>query len=196
MQIHDFYRVYLPGEARSDKGIDVFIKMIELLVNQNKSGKFEFVLQLTLNNNDSRSCLISKIQGLAQFSKITIIGSLDSIEYYKQISLADIILLPYKVYTSEGSEGYSARTSGIFSEAVIASKPLIVTKPTWMSFHLKEMQSGIAVNDSSEIELMEALLKITNDFKTYKNNAEKASKKWADTNNSEVFCKSFLKAIK
>ncbi|MFM7575222.1 MAG: hypothetical protein ACKO4S_19185, partial [Snowella sp.] len=55
-------------------------------------------------------------------------------EYLEWLCLSDIILLPYH------ADAYKERTSGIFTECIIAGKIPLVTPNTWMAQELKNYQ--------------------------------------------------------
>lgn len=64
--------------------------------------------------------------------------NLTRIKYKKWLANSDIILLPYD------SKAYKERTSGIFTESVIAGKITVVSPNTWMAkelakYHLEEL---------------------------------------------------------
>jgi hypothetical protein len=75
-----------------------------------------------------------------------VIGSLDPAAYYELISRADLILMPYD------AAQLPLRSSGIFSEAVAASKVVVVPQGTWMSDQLAAGHGSGAVFDSQTPE--------------------------------------------
>lgn len=80
-------------------------------------------------------CLVaaksSQLQSKKGGIKVTLIeDNISRLEYVKWLSKCDFILLPYN------REAYKERTSGIFTESIIAGKIMVVTANSWMAQEL------------------------------------------------------------
>ena len=65
-------------------------------------------------------------------------------EYYHWLGVSQIILLPYNYPAYEG------RTSGIFTECIMAGKTPLVTQKTWMAYELHKYNLAELVIDWQE----------------------------------------------
>jgi len=111
-----------PGSPRLEKGWDIL-----KLITQDAVKEGEKVCFIAADNAD----LIAHPEGI----KVkTIKNHLTRDEYSEYLCLSDIILLPYH------AEAYKERTSGIFTECIIAGKIPLVTPNTWMAQELKNYQ--------------------------------------------------------
>lgn len=109
-----------PGPPRPEKGLE----LMKAFVN-------------SLSEEANKLCVVaaesSRLVSVPGGIKVQLIqDNLTRTEYSKWLCACDIILMPYD------SEAYSERTSGIFTECIIAGKIPIVTKNTWMSKELSK----------------------------------------------------------
>jgi hypothetical protein len=111
-----------PGSPRLEKGWDI----LKLITQDAVKGGEKVYLIATENAG-----LISHPEGI--HIKITK-NNLTREEYSEWLCLSDIILLPYH------ADAYKERTSGIFTECIIAGKMPLVTPHTWMAQELKNYQ--------------------------------------------------------
>ena len=73
--------------------------------------------------------------------------------YAELLAGADVVLLPY------ARRVYFARTSGPFTEALAAGKPVIVTADTWMSEELERHGAGLTFRDGDAADLAGTILR-------------------------------------
>ncbi len=185
--------VYLPGEARVDKGILTLLEAIGLMSEENAFKDYCFTVQYNPLNPDRYTKQVGdQLQQLQKIANIRILSVLDSEAYNAELSNADIVLVNYFALSRNGYEGYYARTSGIFSEAIAAEKPLVTTRGTWMSLQAEQLQSGVSIEDDSAIELKDAIIKLGNSIEVYREKAKAAAKKWVTKHNASSFCNEFL----
>ena len=105
--------------------------------------------------------------------------TLNENDYQELLNCSDVVLIPYDQAI------YHSNTSGIFTEAVGAGKPVIVTKNTWMSYYL-DKASGIEIEYNSE-SLSRAIIKIANDYVNYKKYANIQKNEWIKYHNPNNF---------
>ncbi len=113
-----------PGCPREEKGWDV----IKNLVNSSFKKSDKICLVAAKNSN-----LESTKEGI----EVKVIkDKLTREEYNYWLNVTDIILLPYD------DKAYEERTSGIFTECIIAGKIPLVTDKTWMAYELLKYNLG------------------------------------------------------
>ena len=111
-----------PGSPRLEKGWDILKYIAKEII---KGG--EKICFIATENAD----LLSNPEGI---NIKTTKNNLTREEYLEWLCLSDIILLPYH------TDAYKERTSGIFTECIIAGKIPLVTPNTWMAEELKNYQ--------------------------------------------------------
>ncbi|MDJ0729374.1 MAG: glycosyltransferase family 1 protein [Crocosphaera sp.] len=78
-------------------------------------------------------------------------------EYYHWLGVSQIILLPYNYPAYEG------RTSGIFTESIMAGKTPLVTENTWMASELlKHNLAELVINWEESQQVFEIIRKVVN----------------------------------
>jgi glycosyltransferase involved in cell wall biosynthesis len=165
-------RLYSPGVMRMEKGMKLIFDSLQIIENtkQDLANKLEFVVQI-FGEREKEQFEFYKT-ALAQFKniKITILGSLSSVEYNAQVYAADIILIPYIA-----AQGYQARTSGVLCEAIGAQKIFITSKNTWMENVAQQYNTGVSIMEMPQdfIQALELILNNKDAFQTMANNAKK-----------------------
>lgn len=109
-----------PGSPRPEKGWEILKVITQTVIKEGH--KICFIA--TENSN-----LTAHLDGI-NVKKTQ--NNLTREEYSYWLCLSDIILLPYD------SDAYKERTSGIFTECIIAGKIPLVTPNTWMAQELKK----------------------------------------------------------
>ena len=94
---------------------------------------------------------------------------------------SDVVLLPYS------KDVYHSRTSGPFTEALAAAKPVIVTDGTWMSDQLRSYGSGLTVNDRDSESLMKAMIRTMDQYESFHAKAQHERSRWLSFHNPERF---------
>ena len=138
------------GNARDEKGIFEILEAIRILHRQGYSDRFHFVLQCNDAAKDVADA-IAAFQAERNPNCEFLFETLDSVSYYQHLQSADVVLLPY------WRSIYTARTSGVFMEALSAGKPVIVTRDTWMNDQLAQHGAGVLCNDRDPIDLALAI---------------------------------------
>lgn len=110
---------WLPGIARTDKGVDVLHKLTRWVGDS----------AVTFALAASASAGLQATQGGCKV--IAVPNELSQQEYGSWLSSCDFVILPYV------AQEYAERTSGPFVEAVAAGKPPLVTDGTWMAHELR-----------------------------------------------------------
>ena len=187
---HSQIRLYLPGGARIEKGMNAITGALELLQKNHPEMMKKIVIVLQFFGEKEKDELDALQDRISQLSCEKIfLGKLSSEEYKEQVGLADIILIPYL-----NSRGYKARTSGVLAEAIAACKPFITSKESWMDCQVKNYHSGYAVTDTSADELAAGILHIAQHYQQYKRDALAAKDKWLAFHSKENFVRIFTSA--
>lgn len=122
------------GDARVEKGFQCLPRVImELWSNYVLSGRLNFRLQVNFNSSCQHPSVFmarSQLLGFPREQVELIDSALSSDEYAEFVVSSDVILILYD------SDCYSARSSGVFVEAMMAGKPVVVPAGTWMSKQL------------------------------------------------------------
>ncbi len=180
-------RLYLPGGARIEKGMDAITGALELLQKNHPEMMKKIIIVIQFfgeKEKDELDALKDRISQLV--CEKVFLGKLSSEEYKEQVGLADIILIPYL-----NSRGYKARTSGVLAEAIAACKPFITSKESWMDCQVKNYHTGYAVTDTSAEELAAGIVDIAENYQRYKHEALAAKDQWLAFHSKENFVRIF-----
>ncbi|XTZ12006.1 MAG: glycosyltransferase family 1 protein, partial [cyanobacterium endosymbiont of Rhopalodia inflata] len=132
-----------PGFPREEKGWNIIKKLVAS----------------NLNNTDEICLLAAEKSNLKVTKggiKLKLIqDKLTRTEYNYWLSVSDVILLPYDY------QSYGERTSGIFTESIIAGKIPLVTDKTWMAYELLKYDLGeLIINWEIPEEVFISILRI------------------------------------
>ena len=92
------------------------------------------------HNGDGLPEGLAELKRLEQeaVGRVTLVPErLDEANYSELLRCLDVVLIPYQ------PEGYVEPTSGIFTEALAAAKPVVVPKGTWMARELAASGGGV-----------------------------------------------------
>ncbi|MEW6540774.1 MAG: glycosyltransferase [Bacillota bacterium] len=172
--------IYL-GDAREEKGYCLLPEAIRGILGERKD--IRFVIQSNVSENPSKAVLKTKAE-LSTIGETVVVvdGPLETEEYYKLLSEADAVLLPYCQST------YYGRTSGIFAEALAFGKPVITTADTWMELQIKKYNNcGVTFNGYNAQELKNAIEVFLNNKKDFSIKAKEASMEWKKFYNARTY---------
>ncbi len=184
------YVLYAPGAIRTEKGIRFIAEAFEYMA-QIKHPILDKITLVTQYSETGDVNLNAEIK--ERLKKLPVknifLGNLSTDSYNDQLRTADIMLIPYSM-----AHGYRARTSGIMSETIAASKPFITTKDSWMSIQSEKYDTGLSVSYGSAEEFTEALVALTTNYEIYKEKAVNAKAGWLSYHSKQNFYK-LLKGI-
>ncbi len=134
-----------PGSPREEKGWGIIKKLAHYSGDNTKN------VQLVCAET---SQVVSVNNGL----ELTLVPNyLTREEYYHWLGVSQIILLPYNYPAYEG------RTSGIFTESIMAGKTPLVTKNTWMASELlKHNLAELVINWQESKQVFDTIRKVVN----------------------------------
>uniref|UniRef100_UPI0035B29C79 glycosyltransferase n=1 Tax=Phenylobacterium sp. TaxID=1871053 RepID=UPI0035B29C79 len=178
-------RVVSLGNARDEKGLLELFDAVRLQALRGDAADFAYVLQV----NNATAALQPAIDRFAaeRHPNVALLSApLDSADYYRLLSGADIVALPY------WRDVYEARTSGVLLEAAGAGRPVVCTAGTWMSDQLATTGGGVVCDDRSPQGLAAALAQLRADFDHYAQAAFAAAEPWLRTHNPQSFAERLL----
>ena len=126
--------VYL-GDARTEKGYHWLPRLVSEAAAAGLPVRFTFQSHYNVPGGEPAATAARKQLGsLPPNCRVKLLTEPLTSEAYRQLLLgADIVVIPYD------AEAYSARSSGVFAEALSAGKPVIVPAGTWMAGELSRV---------------------------------------------------------
>lgn len=143
------------GDARAEKGLAALAQAITRLRTHPHGRALRFTLQT--HQASGRDPAVD--QALAELrahpdTRVTLIEQPLSVADYQQLlHQADAILCPY-------ARARYQTTSGPFTEALAAGKPVLVTDGTWMSDQLQQHGAGVVCRDGDAASIADGLLQL------------------------------------
>jgi glycosyltransferase involved in cell wall biosynthesis len=144
------------GPARFEKGVDVLVDAIKLLLHRRSAGgdeaQAQFVIQWNMAISDGAGGTYSVDPALLSDDRVEIImAPLDADAYAEELRRTDCMVLPYR------RASYFARISGVAVEAATAGIPVIFTRDTWCAEFVEKHGAGVGVKDGDAAELANAI---------------------------------------
>ncbi len=184
-------RIFLPGPARHEKGVDRLLDAAKLLADVPLERKFEVTLQwreaFELQDGSRLGPDDVGRYESANVSFRLIREPLSSDAYLQELQNADVIVLPYR------REVYYARISGVAVEAMMLGKPLLFTSDTWIDTVCQQFQLGVAMNDDVA-GLTSTLIMIAKEIPRLQSNAIEKQPAVAEYFSSHEFCVQLMDA--
>lgn len=130
----DPLNVFVPGNARREKGFLETVGAARAFLASSDRGGFRFTIQC---HNPDLACagrvaeFRRDVPGIAWIDR-----PLEDAEYLERLAASDLVLLPYHL------DCYAARTSGIFTEARVAGIPVLTTRGSWAGDRVEREGGG------------------------------------------------------
>jgi len=145
----------------------------------------EFVVQIQHNGYEAET--VAADQMLRQNSQVsTILGSIDIEHYHRVLNHCDAILLPYDPAM------YRWRGSGLFAEAVMYGKPIVVTSRTAMEASARRGECIARTCRFDPVDLARGIAELCENFVPMASEAKHKAQEWSDNNSVRVFCQKIL----
>ncbi len=179
------------GDGRYEKGLLIVLNYILTYKDRDNL----FILQNLFPRGYNKESLNSLKRLEAKLIKdyqntLFVKEPLSSSQYKALIKKIDAFLLPYH------PQSYDKRTSGVFVEAALNGKPMIVSDNTWMAEQVKLLDNGVTLDYcAGASELRSAILKLIGKYKYFSNNAIKVSNLYKKIHSPRNFVKSLLDFI-
>ncbi len=162
------------GEARDEKGFPWLPMLIDWLMESHvRPGKVQFLVQATLNPGPN-PLSIPALELLRRYPPDVVQlagtdGPLSPEDYYKLLTAADIVLLPYDRFR------YRACSSGTLAEVIAGGRPVVVPEGTWLSAN---MPAGGGETFQDFISFVDAVRRVADNFEAYRRVMEAARAGW------------------
>ncbi len=167
------------GSARDEKGFYEILDAIRILHRDGFGEGFHFVLQCN-DPTPEVADAIAAFQAEHLPHCELLVETLSPEAYYRQLHEADVVLLPY------WQSIYTARTSGVFMEALAAGKPVIATRDSWMSDQLAAYGAGVLCDDRNPAVLARAIRQAAADLVPLSARARGSRGRWLAQHNPQA----------
>jgi hypothetical protein len=183
------------GDARAEKGYQHLPNVVEkLLADYTVKNKIKFLIQSNFNIEEGEPAAIIARAKLEKFSgdHVRLLKNpLTPSEYRDLLLESDIVLFPYD------SVAYASRSSGIFTEALVAGIPVVVPEGSWMALQMREVihryQADMSPDASNAVlpksivgmiyqspgSIAECIAEIVTHYAYYRESAKIFSKAWS-----------------
>lgn len=163
------------GEARDEKGFPWLPDLIDELMDAYVlPGKVRLLLQANVsapqyNPRSSQALEKLKRHPRQQVELFGLEAPLSPQEYYRLVSQADVVLLPYD------RNRYRACSSGTLAEAIAGGRPAIVPANSWMS---SQLAPGIGETFHDYESFVAGVKRVIDNYDEYRNKAEAFRSNW------------------
>ena len=166
------------GGARPEKGSHLIPAIVQ---ESRRLGRINFTIQLAneqLPEQDfARLCRLAEEPGI-QIAR----GPLDQIAYRSLLASCDILLLPYDRLC------YRQRGSGIFVEAAVTGRPVVVPTETWMGRQLAAgTVAGTAFDGDDAASIARAVIRASDTLPALAACAQERAADWQRTMTLDAF---------
>jgi glycosyltransferase involved in cell wall biosynthesis len=171
------------GEPRDEKGFPWLPDLVENLRDEYLvPGKARFLVQSNVSQPQYNPHTTPALNRLKRQTKLGVElvarhGPLSPEEYFKLVSRADLVLLPY----CRGA--YRARTSGALGEALAAGAAVVVPEETWLA---DELPPGCGEAFGTFDDFVAAVRRILDDFESYASAAKRHQALWCQRHSPDA----------
>jgi glycosyltransferase involved in cell wall biosynthesis len=164
-----FSHLLFAGAARADKGFSHVVELLNLLAE--KGLDLPLSLQTSGKHYDKYDpetrAALEKIPAIGYPHLKTYPETLSTEAYFAGFTGA-ICLQPYDV------SAFADRISGVTLDGMSMGAPVVTLAGTWMARVVERFQAGVVVDSADPQLLLEAILRIHNDYPRYQANARRA----------------------
>ena len=175
------------GNARTEKGFHYLPKAVDALRSSHiEAGRLRFVIQANANLSLEDDIVARGRRRLRRYAseQVELIDSaLDVPGFQERLFEADIILLPYQ------AEHYRKRSSGILVQALVAGRPVVVPRGTWLS-DCAPPESSVAFDDPED--LANAIATAVERLPDLRQAALRMAPAWRERHSAEMLVKRLL----
>ncbi|HQU43266.1 MAG TPA: hypothetical protein PK867_10665 [Pirellulales bacterium] len=172
------------GEARDEKGFPWLPDLAEALRDDYLApGRARLLIQANVSQPQYNPQSIKALERLGRFSsgEVQLFAAeapLSPVEYYRMVSQADVVLLPYL------NGRYRACTSGVLAEALALGAPPVVPAGTWMADQLPP-RGGETFDDFDSF--VAAVKRVLDHFASYRAAAQAHRPYWREHHSPDAF---------
>jgi glycosyltransferase involved in cell wall biosynthesis len=165
-----FGHLLFAGAARSDKGFDKVVDLVELLAKREE--EIPLSVQTSARHYAKHDAAIAsdvdRLMALEYPGLRVHPQTLEGDAYFRLFHGA-ICLQPYS------REEFAGRVSAVTVDALASGAPIITTAGTWMGDRVEQLEAGVALADLSADALFSAVRRVIADYEHYSENARKAA---------------------
>lgn len=173
------------GSPRREKGFSEIVDAARQLASEEG---IRFVLQI--NDPDVHTADLVRELRQTTTGNVTLIDRrLSPAEYTAALLDADVMLLPYHL------DKYRKRTSGIFCEALVAGRPVIGTKDSWMSAEITAGGNGWLVEEANPGNLADTIRLAAHQFADVWEKSQKLAPRHRETFDGGNFLKGLKRLV-
>ncbi|HEX7446486.1 MAG TPA: hypothetical protein VF306_03010 [Pirellulales bacterium] len=157
------------GEARDEKGFPWLPDLAEALRDEYlEPGRARFLVQANISLPQYNPQSVAALDRLKQFAPAQVQlfaeeAPLSAVEYYRVVSQADVVLLPYL------HGRYRACTSGVLAEALAMGAPVVAPASTWMA---EQLPAGAGETFTDFNSFVEAVKRVIDGYESHRQAAE------------------------
>lgn len=172
------------GEARDEKGFPWLPDLAEALRDDYLApGRARLVIQANVSQPQYNPQSIKALERLKRFSsgEVQLFAAeapLSPVEYYRMISQADVVLLPYL------NRRYRACSSGVLAEALSLGAPPVVPAGTWMA---DQLPTGGGETFDDFDSFARAVKQVLDRFDSYRAAAQRHRPIWRQRHSPDAF---------
>lgn len=178
--------VYL-GDARREKGYHFLPEIVDSLWKDYiATNKIKFTIQSNLSVSGGEIGILTARLELENYpeDKVKLIKHpLKDDSYYQLLADADLLIIPYD------NQSYRYRTSGVFTEALAAGKPVIVPANTWLAKQVDESRAKVYFSSK---EIKANVVEIVKNLDKYTQSAQEFSKGWQQKHSPDALINCLL----
>ncbi|HJV35594.1 glycosyltransferase [Geomonas sp.] len=167
--VHPFRHLLFAGAARADKGFHHVVDVLALLAERRQS--LPVALQTSGDHYDRHDPETGKaLQKLSaiDYPQLMLTPETLSPEAYFAMFEGAICLQPYDV------AAFADRISGITLDGLSMGAPVVTLAGTWMGRVVERFEAGVVVDSPAPEALLQASLRIRDDYPRYQANARRA----------------------
>jgi glycosyltransferase involved in cell wall biosynthesis len=174
------------GHARAETGVKILPEIIGRIAETRPKTRFR--VQLNTDLNGDIATILDELRSVE--ADLTVLeGALGQAEFDAELDRTDILLLPYN------AESYKMRGSGLFAEAIVRGRAIVVPGATWMAEEARRIGAAVvAASGTSAADFARAALELIEAGKTLVAPSCEAAKAWASDRTIAMYLDRLLAA--
>lgn len=164
-------RVYAPGTVQFSKGYDLLHGLARTRTQRDREC-WDLLVRAVVRPKTPQELLemVGELRSIEQ----TVEGVLEHGDYVRALASADVILIPYRL------RPFLARTSAVFSDAMLLGKPVVATEGTWAGEWVERLGVGRTFSDGSIEGMLHAIRSVVTDIEAYRARVKEKRAAWVE----------------
>lgn len=183
------------GDGRYEKGLLTIFRYIANYKDKTHRYIIQDIFPRGYSEEEQKKYEFLKTKISREYPNVFFVNKpLGTLEYRNLLGEIDVCLLPYH------PASYDKRVSGVFVEAVINGKPIIVSSNTWMAEEIDKYDCGCVFGYSDNENLIlqnfaKAIRNIDNNYSKFLKKSIRFGKIYKEIHNPENFINSLMEVI-